>query len=170
MEGTAALNADLSARGETPAAMLAALNGRGTLEVRNLSLAAMSALPKNVPGLIGKEGKVPSRFDLVRAPFTVRNGEIVAQPITVTATGFIARGQARASLPRQYLDAAAEITTLGMTIPVVAKGPSATLPTALTPNSLWIWPENCPAFCGTPARGPGARAGRCKKACAARAV
>ncbi|WP_165175117.1 AsmA family protein [Desulfovibrio sp. ZJ369] len=134
VDGTAALNADLTTRGETPAAMQAGLNGRGTLEVRNLSLAAMSALPKNVPGLTGKEGRVPSRFDLVRVPFTARNGEIAAQPITVSATGFNAVGQARASLPRQYLDAAADIKTLGMTIPVMAKGPFSDIAYGVDPK------------------------------------
>ncbi len=134
VDGTAALNADLTTRGETSAAMQAGLNGRGTLEVRNLSLAAMSALPKNVPGLTGKEGRVPSRFDLVRVPFTVRNGEIAAQPITVSATGFNAVGQARASLPRQYLDAAADIKTLGMTIPVTAKGPFSDIAYGVDPK------------------------------------
>ncbi|WP_165065411.1 AsmA family protein [Desulfovibrio sp. ZJ200] len=134
VDGTAALNADLTTRGETPAAMQAGLNGRGTLEVRNLSLAAMSALPKNVPGLTGKEGRMPSRFDLVRVPFTARNGEIAAQPITVSATGFNAVGQARASLPRQYLDAAADIKTLGMTIPVMAKGPFSDIAYGVDPK------------------------------------
>lgn len=134
VEGTAALSAELSTRGETPAALQAALNGRGTLDAHNLSLAAMSALPKNVPGLTGKHGSVPSRFDLVRAPFTIRNGEIAAQPITVTAPGFNALGRARASLPRQYLDATGDIKTLGMTIPVIAKGPFSDISYGVDPK------------------------------------
>lgn len=123
MDGTAALRADLTLRGDTARAMQAGLNGSGVLEVRNVQLSAMSALPGNVPGLTDKRGAVPDRFDLVRVPFTARNGEITAQPVTVTSAGLNARGRVQASLPRQYFSATGDIKTLGMNIPVVAKGP-----------------------------------------------
>lgn len=123
MDGTAALRADLTLRGDTARAMQAGLNGSGVLEVRNMQLSAMSALPGNVPGLTDKRGAVPDRFDLVRVPFTARNGEITAQPVTVTSAGLNARGRAQASLPRQYFSATGDIKTLGMNIPVVARGP-----------------------------------------------
>lgn len=103
VDGVAALDADLSMRGADAKAMLAGLNGRGVLEVRNMHLEAMSALPQNVPGLTGKKGAVPDRFDLVRVPFTARNGEVTAQPITVSSAGLNASGRALANLPREYL-------------------------------------------------------------------
>lgn len=159
MDGTAALNADLTMRGETPSAMQAGLNGRGTLDVRNLSLAAMSALPKNVPGLTGKDGRVPSRFDLVRVPFTIRNGEIAAQPITVTAPGFNAVGRARASLPRQYLDATADIKTLGMTIPVVAKGPFSGIAYGVDPKFALDLAKQLPGILRDTGKGSGGAGG-----------
>lgn len=55
VDGVAALDADLSMRGADTKAMLAGLNGRGVLEVRNMHLEAMSALPQNVPGLTGQK-------------------------------------------------------------------------------------------------------------------
>lgn len=134
VDGVAALDADLNVHGADAKAMLAGLNGRGLLEVRNMHLAAMSALPKNVPGLTGKKGAVPDRFDLVRVPFTARNGDVTAQPIVVSSAGFNATGRAQASLPREYLDAAADIKTLGMTIPVVAKGPFSDISYGVDPK------------------------------------
>ena len=134
VDGVAALDADLSTRGADAKAMLAGLNGRGVLEVRNMHLEAMSALPQNVPGLTGKKGAVPDRFDLVRVPFTARNGEVTAQPITVSSAGLNASGRAQASLPREYLDATADIKTLGMTIPVVAKGPFSDISYGVDPK------------------------------------
>lgn len=134
MDGVAALDADLSVRGDDAKAMLAGLNGRGLLEVRQMHLAAMAALPKNVPGLTGKKGVVPDRFDLVRVPFTARNGEVTAQPVTVSSAGLNASGRAQASLSRQHLDAAADIKTLGMTIPVVAKGPFSNISYGVDPK------------------------------------
>ena len=134
VDGVAALDADLSMRGADAKAMLAGLNGRGVLEVRNMHLEAMSALPQNVPGLTGKKGAVPDRFDLVRVPFTARNGEVTAQPITVSSAGLNASGRALASLPREYLDATADIKTLGMTIPVVAKGPFSNISYGVDPK------------------------------------
>ena len=134
VDGVAALDADLSMRGADTKAMLAGLNGRGVLEVRNMHLEAMSALPQNVPGLTGKKGAVPDRFDLVRVPFTARNGEMTAQPITVSSAGLNASGRALASLPREYLDATADIKTLGMTIPVVAKGPFGNISYGVDPK------------------------------------
>ena len=134
LDGVAALDADLSLRGADAKAMLAGLNGRGVLEVRNMHLEAMSALPQNMPGLTGKKGAVPDRFDLVRVPFTARNGEVTAQPITVSSAGLNASGRAQASLPREYLDATADIKTLGMTIPVVAKGPFSNISYGVDPK------------------------------------
>ncbi|WP_022656389.1 AsmA family protein [uncultured Desulfovibrio sp.] len=134
VDGMATLDADLGVHGADAKAMLAGINGRGLLEVRNMHLAAMSALPKNVPGLTGKKGAVPDRFDLVRVPFTVRNGDVTAQPVTVSSAGLNASGRAQVSLPRKYMDAAADIKTLGMTIPVVAKGPFSDISYGVDPK------------------------------------
>lgn len=168
VDGVAALDVDLNARGADARAMLAGLNGRGLLEVRHMHLAAMSALPMNVPGLTGKKGVAPDRFDLVRVPFTARNGDVTAQPVTIASAGLNASGRAQASLSRQYLDATAEIKTLGMTIPVVVRGLSAIFLTALIPNSPWTWPASCPARCWAAARPPGAGFRTARRAWAAR--
>lgn len=134
VDGVAALDVDLNARGADARAILAGLNGRGLLEVRHMHLAAMSALPMNVPGLTGKKGVAPDRFDLVRVPFTARNSDVTAQPVTIASAGLNASGRAQASLSRQYLDATAEIKTLGMTIPVVVRGPFSNLSYGVDPK------------------------------------
>ncbi|MGE9986557.1 AsmA family protein [Desulfovibrio sp. SGI.169] len=134
VDGMAALDAELSASGVDARAMLAGLNGRGLLEVRQMHLAAMSSLPKNVPGLTGKKGVAPDRFDLVRVPFTARNGDVTAQPVTVSSAGLNASGRARVSLSREYLDAAADVKTLGMTIPVVVRGPFGNISYGVDPK------------------------------------
>ena len=86
----------------------------------------------NVPGIVGKP--VPDVFDLARAPFTVKNGDIHASPVTVSATGLSARGQAKVSLPRQYLEASATVETLGISVPVIAKGPFTNIGYSLDPR------------------------------------
>ncbi|MCG4878181.1 hypothetical protein L0N00_17270, partial [Eggerthella lenta] len=69
-----------------------------------------------------------------RAPFTARDGEINASPITVTSATLNAAGKARISLPKQYLDAALDIKTMGLTIPVTAKGPLSDISYGVDPR------------------------------------
>ncbi len=121
VDGLADLRLDLRGHCASAAALNSSLTGDGLLEIRRLRPGAAASQP--IPGLTGKRALVPETFDLVRAPFTVKNGQLTARPVTVTATDFNARGEARLSLPRQYLEAEAEVRTLGLSVPVVAKGP-----------------------------------------------
>lgn len=132
VEGSARLDADLSMNGKSAAALQKSLSGSGLLEIRQMRLKGLPTLPANVPGIVGKP--VPDTFDLARAPFTVKNGDIHASPVTVSATGFSARGQAKISLPRQYLEASATVETLGMSLPVVARGPFSNIAYSLDPR------------------------------------
>lgn len=118
-DGSAALTANISTRGENAAAMQASLNGKGTLDIRNLAVSGIPALARTIPGLKA----VPERFDLLRIPFTIARGEVLAQPITLNSRELNATGRATASLPRSYLDAALNVKTLGVNVPVTAKGP-----------------------------------------------
>ncbi|OXS27689.1 MAG: hypothetical protein BCS36_11625 [Desulfovibrio sp. MES5] len=132
VEGTARLDADLSMRGKSAAALQNSLSGAGLLEVRQMRLKSLPTLPANVPGIVGKP--VPDTFDLARAPFAVKNGNIHASPVTVSATGLSARGQAKVSLPRQYLEASGTVETLGMSVPVIARGPFSNIAYSLDPR------------------------------------
>ena len=132
VEGTARLDADLSMRGKSAVALQNSLSGSGLLEIRQMRLKSLPTLPANVPGIVGKP--VPDTFESARAPFTVKNGDIHASPVTVSATGLSARGQAKISLPRQYLEASATVETLGMSVPVIAKGPFSNIGYSLDPK------------------------------------
>lgn len=132
VEGTARLNADLSMHGKSAVALQNSLSGSGLLEIRQMRLKSLPTLPANVPGIVGKP--VPDVFDLARAPFTVKNGDIHASPVTVSATGLSARGQAKVSLPRQYLEASATVETLGISVPVIARGPFTNIGYSLDPR------------------------------------
>jgi len=133
VEGVAALDTELHVHGSTAAELQASLNGTGVLEARDVQLKALSVLPSDMPGLTGKNS-VPDRFELVRIPFTARNGEITAQPVTVTSSGLNAQGRAHVSLPRQYLNATAQVRALGMNIPVVAQGPFSNITYGVEPR------------------------------------
>lgn len=121
VDGLADLRADLRGDCASAAALSSSLTGEGLLEIRRLRPGGAASQP--IPGLVGKRALVPETFDLVRAPFTVKEGLLVARPVTVTAKDFNAKGEAALSLPRQHLDAGAEVRTLGLAVPVVIKGP-----------------------------------------------
>ncbi|MTJ92017.1 MAG: AsmA family protein [Desulfovibrio sp.] len=110
------------------------LTGRGLVEIRQLHVPAMAELGKSLPMLASKGGPLPDRFDLARAPFTAKNGEINAAPITVTSSSLNAAGKAHISLPRQNIEANMDIKTLGLTIPVTAKGPLSDISYGVDPK------------------------------------
>lgn len=120
LNGVARLEADLTFAGKNATALQNSLSGKGQLEIRQMHLESMPTLPRNIPGL---QGRVPETIDFVRAPFTARSGEITANPISAGAQGLGARGRAVISLPRRNLDAAINVETLGMTIPLIIRGP-----------------------------------------------
>lgn len=132
-EGKASLTADLSAAGETSEKLLASLDGKGALEVRDLHLQALSALPHDIPGV---SGAIPNRIARVQVPFTARQGEVTSKPIAASADGLNANGQATASLPRKHLHATADVRTLGLTIPVIIDGPFDKLSYTVDPRFL----------------------------------
>ena len=134
VDGLAMLDTDLTMDCGGAAEMRQSLSGRGLIEIRQLHVPAMAELGKSLPPLAGKGGPLPDRFDLARAPFTAKNGEINAAPITVTSSSLNAAGKARISLPRQNIDAAMDIKTLGLNIPVTAKGPLSDISYGVDPK------------------------------------
>jgi len=134
VDGTALFDADLTMGCGSAADLRQSLAGRGQVEIRQLHVPAMAELSKSLPMLAGKGGPLPDRFDLTRAPFTAKDGEINAAPITVTSPSLNAVGKARISLPRQHLDAAMDIKTLGLTIPVTARGPLSDISYGVDPK------------------------------------
>ena len=133
MEGLALLDADLTTSGDTVTAVQAGLNGTGLVEIHDMRVQALRDLSGGVPDLAAK-GSIPDTFDVVRVPFVAKNGEITARPVTVTSSKLNAQGQAHISLPRQHLDASAQVRTLGMNIPVVAHGPFSDISCGLDPK------------------------------------
>ena len=134
VDGLAMLDTELTMDCGGAAEMRQSLSGRGLVEIRQLHVPAMAELGKSLPTLTGKGGPLPDRFDLARAPFTAKNGEINAAPITVASPSLNAAGKARISLPRQNIDAAMDIKTLGLTIPVTAKGPLSDISYGVDPK------------------------------------
>lgn len=132
-EGSAHVTADVSATGMTAEAVQASLNGKGALQVANLRIQALSALLKDIPGL-GEA--VPEQVDRVQVPFVIKNGEVTSRPFTASSAKLNARGQATASLPRKHLNATADVTTLGMTVPVIVQGPFSDLSYSVDPRFL----------------------------------
>lgn len=132
-EGKAWLTADVSTTGESSEKLLAALNGKGSLEVRDLHLQALSALPRDIPGV---SGAIPNRIARVQVPFVIRQGEVTSKPIVASADTLNANGQATASLPRKRLHATADVRTLGLTIPVIIDGPFDGLSYTVDPRFL----------------------------------
>lgn len=132
-EGKAALTADLNAAGENSEKLLASLDGKGTLDVSDLHLQALSALPRNIPGV---SGAIPNRIARLQIPFIARQGEVTSKPIVASADGLNANGQATASLPRKHLHATADVRTLGLTIPVIIDGPFDNLSYTVDPRFL----------------------------------
>lgn len=120
LNGMARLDADLTFAGKSATAMQNSLSGKGQLEVRQMHMESMPTLPRNIPGL---QGRVPETIDVVRIPFTARSGEITANPVSAGAQGLSARGRGVISLPRRNLDATINVETLGMTIPLIIRGP-----------------------------------------------
>lgn len=123
VDGQAALDADMTMKCTDAAAVRNSLSGQGLLEIRQLHVPGLSSLSKNVSVITGKEGALPDRFDLARAPFTMRDGELTAAPVSITSSGLTAAGRAQISIPQQRIEAAMDVKTLGMTIPVIIKGP-----------------------------------------------
>lgn len=157
VDGLAMLDADLTMGCGSAAEMRQSLSGRGLLEIRQLHVPAMAELSKSLPALAGKGGPLPDRFDLARAPFTARDGEINVAPITVASSSLNAAGKAHISLPRQYLDAAMDIKTMGMTIPVTAKGPLSDISYGVDPKFALDMAKGLPdALLNTGKQGGGA--------------
>lgn len=130
-DGTARAELDVTANGHDARALLNSLNGKGEVAVQGLTAQALQQLPA-IPGIAPIV--VPARIDSVHAPFTVRNGEVVAQPIEVASATLSAAGRAQASLPRQYLHLVANVTTHGVTVPLIVQGPFNNIQVGLDPK------------------------------------
>ncbi len=141
-DGRAWLTADLTAAGENSEKLLASLDGKGALDVRDVHLRALSALPRNIPGL---EGAIPNRVAQLQIPFVVRQGELTSRPIVASADALNAKGQAVASLSRKHLHATADVRTLGLTIPVIIDGPFDNLSYTVDPRFLARMASGLPA-------------------------
>lgn len=132
--GSAAFTVRLRTAGADSRAMLAALDGEGVLEARGLTTPALREAAQTLRKLPLGSIAVPERIDTARVPFTARKGEITARPVTVAASGLSARGDLRASLPREFLEGSATVTTAGLNIPLTFKGPFSDVSVGVDPK------------------------------------
>ena len=144
VDGIAMLDTELTMDCGGAAEARQSLSGRGLVEIRHLHVPAMAELGKSLPMLASKGGPLPDRFDMARAPFTAKNGEINATSITVASPSLSAAGKARISLPRQNIDATMDIKTMGMTIPVTARGPLSDISYGVDPKFALDMAKNLP--------------------------
>ncbi|MDR1856136.1 MAG: AsmA family protein [Desulfovibrio sp.] len=140
-EGNVAFNADVHFQGDDPKIVMQSLSGKGLLEARKVTVPKLAQLAKSNPMF---KSLVPDLVDLVRAPFTITNGEVVAKPVTVNSAQVNVDGRATANLPKQFLDAAAEVKTLGTTVPVTAKGPFSNISVGIDPKFALEGAKNLP--------------------------
>lgn len=132
--GTAAFSVDLRCAGADSRALVASLDGAGTLEARDLSAPALREAAAVLKVLPVRGLSIPERITAVSAPFTARRGEITARPVTLTAQGLSARGEVTASLPREYLQGSATVSAAGLNIPLTFKGPFGDISVGVDPK------------------------------------
>ncbi|WP_165078740.1 MULTISPECIES: AsmA-like C-terminal region-containing protein [unclassified Desulfovibrio] len=132
--GSAGFTARLRAAGAGAPALLASLTGEGKLEARDLSAPALREAAEKLRALPMLKGGIPDRVTMVSAPFTASRGEITAKPVTATAQGISLRGEARASLPREYLEGSATVSAAGLNIPLTFKGPFDAVAVSVDPK------------------------------------
>lgn len=132
--GSASLGLRLKAAGADQSALVASLDGEGELEARDLSFPALrdADFLRDLLALV--QLRLPERFDSANAPFTVRQGEITAAPVTLTGTGLAARGEARISLAREFLQGSATVSALGLNIPLLFQGPFSNVSVSVDPK------------------------------------
>ena len=132
--GTAAFSVDLRCAGADSRALVASLDGSGTLEARDLSAPALREAAAALKALPVRGLSIPERITSLSAPFTARRGEITARPVTLTAQGLSARGEAAASLTREYLQGSATVSAAGLNIPLTFKGPFSDISVGVDPK------------------------------------
>lgn len=132
-DGTADLRANLTTQGQDSKSLQAHVSGTGQLDIHQLRLAELAKITAEHP-VLGKA--LPERFELVRLPLEAKQGEIISRPITITSSKINGTGQASASLPRQYLHVSADVHALGMTIPLIVKGPFSQISCSVDPRFL----------------------------------
>lgn len=148
ISGTAQLDYDLACGGASASAIKSSLSGKGLLLVQNIVLKDVSLLPKDAP----QKGGVPSNFERLQVPFTAKNGIVTSNPLTLSSPTLNAKGQGTVNLPQENLNFSADITMLGVSLPVVASGPFSNLSYGLDPKKMLQNVLNTP---GTAAKGAG---------------
>ena len=136
VRGSGSLDLSLRAWGKDKNALLSSLEGQGQLEARDLSFPALreATFLRDLLSLV--QFRLPERIETASAPFTAHKGEITASPITLTGNGLAARGEARASLARQFLQGSATVTVNGLNIPLLFQGPFDDLNVSVEPKFM----------------------------------
>lgn len=131
--GSAGFTARLRAAGAGTPALMASLAGDGVLEAKNLSTQALRDAAEKLrkpPVSVS----IPDRVTTLNAPFTISRGELTAKPVTAAAQGISLRGEARASLVREYLEGSATVAAAGLSIPLTFKGPFSDIAVSIDPK------------------------------------
>ncbi|MEG2171958.1 MAG: AsmA-like C-terminal region-containing protein [Desulfovibrionaceae bacterium] len=132
VNGSAQMDYTLACGGSTAHAIKSSLSGKGQLLVQNILLKDVTLLPKDAP----HSGNIPSNFERLHVPFTIKNGIMNINPLTLTSPSLKAKGLGTVNLPAENLQMSADISMLGVSLPVVASGPFSNLSYGLDPKKM----------------------------------
>jgi AsmA protein len=114
----------LSASATSAAAAMSSLSGKGVATARGITLNGISILPKDAPAGIGG---APAQFEQLTVPFTAANGIVNLTSVRLTSPTLGAGGRGVVRLPQRDMNFSADLTLLGMTVPVLVSGPFSDL-------------------------------------------
>ncbi len=118
--GAASLNWDVAASGKETDELLKSAVGKGQLVVTNVSAPGVTKAIKGTTELA--KLAVPERVDRVSVPFTLGGGH-ARFTATVTGQGVSGKGQGDADYVGRRIDATADVTISGTTVPLKINGP-----------------------------------------------
>lgn len=118
--GTASLNWDVAASGKETDEIMKSAAGKGQLVVTNVSAPSVTRAIKSTNELA--KLSVPERVDRVSVPFTLGGGH-ARFTATVTGQGVSGKGQGDADYVGRRIDATADVTISGITVPLKINGP-----------------------------------------------
>lgn len=131
IEGTGDVEVDLSGQGNTLAAAMSSLSGKGQFQfrdgaLRGLDLVGISRLGRSTSpapgGLVGDNAR--TRFDLLQGSFEARQGIARTQDLRLSADGASVTGQGQLDIGARQVDLSlfAELKSGGVKVPVRVRG------------------------------------------------
>ncbi len=120
MTGSASVTWDVTANGGDGDAIMKSATGKGQVILTNVTIAGLTKAIKNTRELASVV--LPERIDRIQVPYTLGKGHCRFSS-TITSSVLNGRGQGDLNYVGRRIDATAEITTEGVTIPLKINGP-----------------------------------------------